>query len=308
MKYLTYFFLFFGIFALLNSCETPNSDDEQEVEIIETIFHEVSHVSPRRIYLYTEFRLNEDRTNSVYPNFKVYVSTDNNPNVKNSEGYSALDMEGYFGPSEDKSYMILSIPIVGLKPDKQYNYLLTITYLDNSKRIKGSFRTSEENFERGGYTIHEKDSPSDGWQYIMAAPPEWIDQVSVNNLNDFIWGCLSTNVDSTSADLGAGFENTKRILDEKCQENPDSKVAYKTIDSLQLNGFDDWYLPSISEAGLILRNQFNIGLNCNYLWTSNEYEFDISSAYTINYGTEGFTSSDDSFKDSGGCVIPVRRQ
>ncbi|WP_431137595.1 hypothetical protein [Psychroserpens mesophilus] len=85
-------------------------------------------------------------------------------------------------------------------------------------------------------------------------------------------------ISGTVVDFGSGLNNTNIILDyhnsinfyndpEQCQEfvNPvgiiqsTGDVAAKICSDLNLNGFDDWYLPSIGELELVYTNLFSQG-------------------------------------------------
>ena len=69
------------------------------------------------------------------------------------------------------------------------------------------------------------------------------------------WGCAGTSV-STSAAVGTGNQNTINIL-SAC---PTPGIAARLCDELDLNGYQDWYLPSIDELTLMYSNLHKKGI------------------------------------------------
>lgn len=119
-----------------------------------------------------------------------------------------------------------------------------------------------------------------------------------SDLEDGPWGCLDTNPeppnpDPPSApiaqndDIGYGEQNTLAIVNFCDEPNIAARLAY-TLDG---NGYDDWYLPSINELALIYENRDLIGgfpdLNND---PNVEYIIYASSSegWGTNDGNEGF--------------------
>jgi hypothetical protein len=123
-----------------------------------------------------------------------------------------------------KKYSLLLLPILailafGCKKDK--------TEAENPIQIG--------KFYAGGYIFHIY---SDGQHGMVLAPP------SVER--DIPWGCSNTVLGLTSPQysvFGSGAGNTYFIT-QICQ---DGNSAAKFCADLALNGFDDWFLPSIDE-------------------------------------------------------------
>jgi hypothetical protein len=63
------------------------------------------------------------------------------------------------------------------------------------------------------------------------------------------------NNSNTYADLGYGLANSQKIADL----NPNSPAAWCI--NLEMNGFDDWYLPSMEELLKIYPNKRKLGIN-----------------------------------------------
>jgi len=95
----------------------------------------------------------------------------------------------------------------------------------------------------GGYIFYDKKNNTDGWRYLEVAP---IDQAS-----ESIWGCYDINI-PTSTNLFTGFDNTSLILNS-CS----NAKAAKICDSANINGYDDWYLPSRAELKMVYDSLFN---------------------------------------------------
>lgn len=64
------------------------------------------------------------------------------------------------------------------------------------------------------------------------------------------WGCF-VETGARGRTVGTGKENTRIMIDRMCARAPKSAII---CDDLVLNGFDDWWLPSIDEVDLIYRN------------------------------------------------------
>ena len=82
------------------------------------------------------------------------------------------------------------------------------------------------------------------------------------------WGCFVVT-GATGRAVGTGKSNTETIINADCGGRP-SKSA-KICDELVLNGFEDWWLPSIDEVDLIYRNLHLKGHN-NFLGNIQRYQ------------------------------------
>ncbi|MFH1120688.1 MAG: DUF1566 domain-containing protein [Bacteroidota bacterium] len=95
------------------------------------------------------------------------------------------------------------------------------------------------------------------------------------------WGCYGASI--TGADgtaLGTGIQNTIDIM-AGCAE---AGIAAGICGDLVLNGFSDWYLPSIDELNKLYLNRAVIGgfVNTAY-WSSSET--DPNNAWLLNFVT-----------------------
>jgi len=128
-----------------------------------------------------------------------------------------------------------------------------------------------------------------------------------NQLSDLEWGCSGTLVGATGTAIGSGAANTAMLISSGCSVGG----AAETVSNLNVNGFDDWFLPSVDEMNEIGVNyatilwpaiQANGGsalLSTN--WTSTEGNNNQAYIYYLTAITS------DTYPKSGDRhVIPVR--
>jgi hypothetical protein len=100
------------------------------------------------------------------------------------------------------------------------------------------------------------------------------------------WGCSGTLIGEISTSWGAGKTNTNKIL-AKCTA---TNTAAKLCDDLVLNGYTDWFLPSLGDLQKI-RNLHQSGkgsfsTDLSY-FTSSEVNADLTYEYYISSGATG---------------------
>jgi hypothetical protein len=125
----------------------------------------------------------------------------------------------------------------------------------------------------GGTVIFDKGYISDGWRYLEMAP--------VDQSTGAPWGCMGTSIGTTDS-IGSGKGNTTAIVNG-CA---DAGIAAKLCTAYSLNGYTDWFLPSMEELYLINLNGPN---NPNNYWSS--MEVDASSARFRNLGGGVFSTA-----------------
>ncbi len=108
------------------------------------------------------------------------------------------------------------------------------------------------------------------------------------------WGCYETELGGTQRGIGYGAANTTAIVNG-CRE---AGIAARICDDLVLNGYSDWYLPSIDELELLYKNLHVNGVggfNSAYYWSSTEsnasyaWRFYFSYGYGYDYGNKNNT-------------------
>lgn len=97
------------------------------------------------------------------------------------------------------------------------------------------------------------------------------------------WGCKGADISGAEgSEIGTGAQNTIDILND-CST---TGIAADTCAGLSLNGYDDWYLPSIDELNRMfnLRTIINAtatsnggsGFSGTYYWSSTEWSLDYA--------------------------------
>ncbi|GFO72553.1 trimeric autotransporter adhesin [Bathymodiolus japonicus methanotrophic gill symbiont] len=75
------------------------------------------------------------------------------------------------------------------------------------------------------------------------------------------WGCHGNYVHNAGSELvGSGAKNTRAILAAGCASREGGRTAVQMTDDYELNGFDDWYLPSRDELNLMQTHLYQSGL------------------------------------------------
>jgi len=94
------------------------------------------------------------------------------------------------------------------------------------------------------------------------------------------WNCHYITF-GTSIALGTGQANTTLIVN-----GCDANYAANVCDTLVLNGYDDWFLPSSDELFKLYLNKSSIGgLALDYYWSSSEYGNTQAKKVDFQYGS-----------------------
>ena len=121
----------------------------------------------------------------------------------------------------------------------------------------------------GGLFVFE----DSGYAYISAA---------ADQATDAPWGCEGVEIDVYSGLIGAGAGNTDLIV-AGC---PTSGISARICDQLVLNGYSDWFLPSVGELSQMYLQLAAVGLgnftNQRY-WSSIAIDGDPNVAATIDF-------------------------
>ncbi|MCH3916369.1 MAG: chitobiase/beta-hexosaminidase C-terminal domain-containing protein [Spirochaetia bacterium] len=137
-----------------------------------------------------------------------------------------------------------------------------------------------------------------GWRYLEAAPADE---------GYYVWGGYGTSISGTYREIGDGKANTEAIVAKFGTAEPyegrtdyAAKVCYDKI----LNGYSDWFLPSLDELRKMYDQIYTEGgFKKDYYWSSYSSEGDSDRAYFVKF-TFGARSCHD--KDNCYCVRAVR--
>lgn len=118
------------------------------------------------------------------------------------------------------------------------------------------------------------------------------------------WGCRGQLVTGTSAELGRGRDNTRRVVEfhdalpdfynnpQQCHPNNDGSVAAKlAIEFRAATGQQDWFMPSLREMDYLYKNRDRIGgFSVEEYWSS--CETNANAACVMSFVTGELTSRD----------------
>ena len=116
---------------------------------------------------------------------------------------------------------------------------------------------------------------------------------------NFPWGCSGTNI-FTRREIGTGVNNTQLIVDN-CGEN---NIAAKVCNNLFINGYNDWFLPSIDELDLMYINLYlnSVGnfkpvtmFNNDNYWSSTSTSSNAAYKTFMSLGGGGGSNKDNDF-------------
>jgi hypothetical protein len=142
---------------------------------------------------------------------------------------------------------------------------------------------SESNSHRGpagGWIFYDKGAYSEGWRYLEAAPAE-------REFFNIAWGSDGTDIQGTQTAVGTGKQNTRLIIDALSKKGESGKAA-QLCAALNVNGYEDWFLPSKDELNLMYKNLKKKGLggfDWAY-WSSSQYTTYSSWYQNFSNGTQ----------------------
>jgi hypothetical protein len=125
----------------------------------------------------------------------------------------------------------------------------------------------------GGLFVFE----DSGYAYISAA---------ADQSTDAPWGCQGTDISGTLSAVGTGSANTALIVAD-CAT---SGISARICDELILNGYSDWFLPSLDELAQMYTKLAADGLgnfaNHTY-WSSTQADANQAFTVNMNNGNQG---------------------
>ena len=124
----------------------------------------------------------------------------------------------------------------------------------------------------GGFIFYDKGNSQGGWRYLEAAPEEtekalgfWVTPYTQNGSNREL---LSQ---TTGRAVGDGLKSTQALVEDFDKNGGGFITAARYCADLQINGFDDWFVPSIDELNWMYGNLFSQGLGGltnDWYWSS----------------------------------------
>ncbi len=120
---------------------------------------------------------------------------------------------------------------------------------------------------------------------LIAAPADQ----SNGNGNSAQWGCYGTYLGVGDTAIGFGLANTNYIV-ANCST---TGIAAQLCKSYTGGGYNDWYLPSLSELAKVFTNLKQIGQGgfaTSYYWSSSEYDLNSSWSFTFSNGSAYFNA------------------
>jgi hypothetical protein len=160
----------------------------------------------------------------------------------------------------------VSTAIVQIKTDSQYDDEFSFT-------IKGTGRNYIVGDEgpAGGIVFYDAGAVIDGWRYLEASMTSFTAP----------WSTYSVSVDGTGGtNIGDGKQNTQLIV--AALNTLGYTGAAQLCANLDINGFNDWFLPSQGELIQLYLSRNIVGnLGTNTYWSSSQVSGGID--YTTTY-------------------------
>ena len=208
-------------------------------------------------------RLNEIRTEQALQ-LSGEVSDETAVSIGNFLGASAIIIGEVYALSGQFRLTIRALDVETAKIQGQYNKIIgrerdILNMIGNdgvSTTVSPQTRPTDIVYKigdigpAGGIIFFDKGEFFDGWRYLEAAPR--ISEFSAQ------WGAAKKNVKGTQRFIGSGKSNTEIIVKFLSDRGETDKAA-QLCAALNIEGYNDWFLPSRDELILIYQNLVRTG-------------------------------------------------
>ena len=135
---------------------------------------------------------------------------------------------------------------------------------------------------QGGVVVYEFQSGDFG--YVVGEHHGII--AAMQDLAEASFGCYNISMNAVNSAVGSGAQNTDNIVNGCTQETTAALLCWNLV----LNGYSDWYLPSMDELGILYQNRVLLQMyNSNY-WSSTELSIYDGGIYNFVTGNPGSSS------------------
>jgi len=139
----------------------------------------------------------------------------------------------------------------------------------------------------GGIVFYDKGNNRDGWRYMEAAPASTERQIPffpATRVPDVSgrWTPMRSRL------VGDGKKNTELVFEHFVNNGGGFNTAVRYCMDLEVNGFDDWFLPSLDELNWIYGNLFLQDLGSfrrDWYYSSTLSENSYDFVYAKNFST-----------------------
>jgi hypothetical protein len=135
---------------------------------------------------------------------------------------------------------------------------------------------------QGGLVVYEFQSGDFG--YVVGEHHGII--AAMQDLAEASFGCYNISMNAVNSAVGSGAQNTENIVNGCTQETTAALLCWNLV----LNGYSDWYLPSMDELVILYQNRVLLQMyNSNY-WSSTELSIYDGGIYNFVTGNPGSSS------------------
>lgn len=289
-------YLLLTILITLFSCSSDDGDNSNPPnnEPAENIVIELNSI--RDIFpTWAKFKGNITQNNDSNRLVGFVYSTAPNPIADNSNTNTISD---YRNGSAQFEFSPLS-----LLPNTIYYIKAFVRKADNSYLYSNelNFKTTGYFGPAGGYVGYDKGTFSDGWRYMEIHP------ITLNYSGSGVggkWGNMSNFISPTYPDFGKGLDNTIAIVNATTDANCAAKLCY----NLTLNGYSDWFLPSIQELYQLSTELRKAGISIHYsAWSSTQVDADFANCTSNTLSDPSTIIINMNSKAMSEQILPVRR-